>query len=122
MNPRIPKTVSRVKYWKYYPERGERTRPRDTRNQRVIGKIKSALAERMNELEYFAEDPSEPRYVVLMYLGNRRRLGLKVMGNLVVLDDQCYESKNENLFHVLEALPKSAIEKIASCGPPRFTK
>lgn len=109
----IPENISSIKYWKFLPGQGYKTKPKITRKRSVISGIETALQEGIKYEEYYEEDPREPRHLMLLYSGNGKSRGIKVFRGFTFVNNDCYKTKTNNLMTILESLPQGELQTLS---------
>ncbi|MEK6917590.1 MAG: hypothetical protein AABW51_01445 [Nanoarchaeota archaeon] len=102
-----------ITYSQYFPDKHQVTKKKTTRDKKVLTSLESALREPMEHLHLFAVDPKEERYTLLLNSG-RNQIGMQVFRtSLIVVNNEGYEPKTNNLYNILDSLPKSEIQRIS---------
>lgn len=114
--------VVAVEFWKYSPGKAERTRPRRLETPEIVQRIQRILQSQMSELEFCAEPPDNPRYIVKLHYQRRKPIAVKVNGTVVMTADRCFHTKNSDLWKILEQHVSRQKETVDVPGKPCFVR
>jgi hypothetical protein len=115
--------VTAVELWKYTPGTYKRTKPKRLESPALISEVQRILGHGLVPLEFCAEPPDNPRYIVKLHYQRRKPIAVKVNGTIVMTADRCYYTRTPRLWTLLEKNVSRQIEtEEAPAGKPCFVR